>query len=170
MKNQNTVKLSETAAKKELGQEVGRILDTLIGAQHMEADYFSLLHRTGRMRKTPSRELHVETLDKDLNPLGYESPVFHFEEIHGDDAEWAQAWIVSDWLAAKLAENDRECVVLLCGEHYVWLRHGCGYSIEDDFRFLDEDDDEQVQDITHEDADEISDGRGDFETINPSDC
>ena len=137
MQNQNTVKLSETAAKKEVGQEVGRIVDTLIKAQEMETDYWYLMERTGRVKKAPSRELHVETLDHDLNPLGYESPVFRFEEIYGEDAEWAQAWIVSDWLAEKLAGNE-ECVILLCGEQYVWLRNGCGYPIEDDFLFLDE--------------------------------
>ena len=158
-------KLSEAAAKNDVGMEVGRIVDLMATAQSVTADYNSLMHRTGRSRRLEGTERTVDSLDWDLNSLGHEYHLWYFEEIHGEGSEPSQYWIVSDWLAGRLAEN-KEAILLLADQHYVWMRHGCGYSIEDDLAFLDEPDDQEASTTTDEDLDKA----GDDLVVDPSDC
>lgn len=163
-------KLSEAAAKNDVGLEVSRIVNYMASAQSIEADYYSLLHRSGRTNVNRQAERTVESLDKDLNNLGHEHHLWLFEEIHGEGSEPSQYWIVSDWLAGRLAENN-EAILLLADEHFVWMRHGCGYSISDDLAFLDEPDPDPTEDDhAHIIDEEDLDKSGDDPVVDISDC
>jgi hypothetical protein len=150
----------------------------------------SSIRHYGERKPLPMPEQPIVALDRHGDPIRDGEAYW----LHLDADEHCQHWFVSDWLAKRLAENGDD-VVLLCDSRYVWCRPGAGYAIEDDLTFLDEEDEDvdpteddhaTVRDMTHEDADAISDGRGDFErsttseenldksgddlAVNPEDC
>lgn len=110
MNNIKKMTLAEAAVRNELGMEISGIVQQLL--------------------KIPGQ---VIGCDEDL---GADDCGYAYWNV-ADDVEVHQHWIVTDWLAARLAENG-EAILLVADEHYVWCRTGCGYSIEDDFAFLDE--------------------------------
>ena len=171
------LKLSTAAARNDVFIEVSHIVEALQKAQHIAADYHSLMFRSRRMSRLPGTEIWVDALDKNLQTMGHENAIFRFEDIHGEDAVPSQHWIVSEWLAERLAEDDRECIILLCDSHYVWLRHGGGYPVEDDLAFLDEPTEEETEEAEgqrYEDEfhlnEEDLDKSGDDPVVDISDC
>ena len=110
MVNQTKKTRAEIAYEQDLGEEVSLTIKALI-----EAD-----------------ESNVIGCDEECEPQDHGWPYWNIPEGH----EVCQHWIVSDWLARRLAE-DGEAILLMADEHYVWCRLGCGYSITDDFAFLD---------------------------------
>ena len=124
-------RLSEAFAAKDVLLEVSNLIKQSIAAQNV-VSCASVTAYGGNGRYTP--DPLVCGCDKFLEPdrHGY-SPYWNLAE----NAEVCQHWIVTDDLAGRLAEQG-EVILLVADEFYVWCRTGCGYAIEDDLRFLDE--------------------------------
>ncbi len=145
-------KLSRVAADRDVYASACRIVQTLDELHGVASCGVAISQRIGEMRGDSFPEQPVVACDKDLNPLNGERWFVHTRE----DAEVCQHWLVSSWLAERLAAHG-ELVLLLCDEQYVWARYGCGYAVEEDLTFLDDDDDDDddERDVIEPQADQI---------------
>lgn len=135
------IKLSVRAAERDILAPASRIVEVL-SSLHGQAVVASFAGRAvGHRFDEPAAPIYA--VDRGLNPRECE----HWQVYLPEDVEVAQHWIVSDWLAERLAAHG-ELVLLVCDDTYVWCRTGCGYPIADDLAFLDVPDDDELRSST----------------------
>lgn len=145
-KNQRT--LAEAAKQNSVKVEVSAIFEALRHADTLDhlRDAFSMTYG-GRPE---TRQDFVVRVDADLDEIDEE---FLFADLPDEQRErdFAQYWIVDDWLARRLAQAG-EVVVILASESYCWCRSGCGYDLVDDLAFLDREADDELDPTEYDHA------------------
>jgi hypothetical protein len=122
-----SVSLAKRAVERELKEEVSHVIQTLSRLHGLAVGAWSMTGARGECPEQPLKHVnrHKKVIDSEWPWEGVE------------EKEFAQFWFVTAWLAEKLVEHG-EHVLLVCEANWCWCREGCGYAIEDDFAFLDE--------------------------------